>query len=133
MSYALFRIPEVQSLMAYIEGIGGDLSGNFLDVPKDELDWHTRPESINLQEQTNHCIRAAFNDFFGIDASLVRNETLEYIEDNIAIELAIQARESLTAIYPKLHKLGYIVSHHSYPVVISAAGDILLEVKHDSI
>lgn len=128
MSYALVQVPEAKSLIAYIEGIGGDLSGNFLDVPIDELDWSTVPTFEKVTDQANICLRAAFNDFYQIDPILTNHNTLENLGDNIAIELAQVIREELSVIYGKLREVGYNVSTRSYPLVLSRSGDILLEV-----
>lgn len=129
MSYALVQVQEAQSLIAYIEGIGGDLSGDFLDVPLDELDWRTTSSFEKLTDQANRCLRAAYNDFYNVSPYLTNNNTLESIGDNVAIELAIQIREQLSIIISKLIKSGYNVSSRSYPLVLSRSGDILLEVS----
>lgn len=129
MSYALVQVQEAKSLIAYIEGIGGDLSGNFLDVPIDELDWATVPTFEKVTDQANKCLRAAFNDFYQIDPILTNNNTLENLGDNVAIELAQVIREELSVIYGKLREAGYNVSIRSYPLVLSRSGDILLEVN----
>ena len=128
MSYALVQVQEAQSLIAYIEGIGGDLSGNFLDVPLDELDWCNTTLLEKLTEQANNCLRAAYNDYYNVDPILTNNNTLESIGDNVAIELSIQLREELVKLCTKLRKAGYNVSNHTYPLVLSRSGDILLEV-----
>lgn len=133
MSYALIRVEQAQTLLAYLEGIGGSLSGNFLDVPVDELDWANMPNIENLLKETNKCIRAAFNDYYNIDAYLTCNNTLENVGDNIAIELAMQIREEVSAITTKLRKNGYNVTLHSYPLLLSRAGDILLEVTDNGL
>lgn len=129
MSFALFQIPEVQQLVAYLEGNDGDLSGHVQDVPRD--DWMDDENMLNqtemIKEKVNFCLRAAYNDYHNV-APEYTPESLSVIGDAIVLDLVIDARNQLQCHAATLRRAGYIVSTLSYPLVVSNAGDTLIEV-----
>lgn len=128
MSFALFQIPEVQQLITYLEGNGGDLSGHILDVPYDYcIDGDTVEESDFIKDKVNYCLRAAYNDYHNVGYDSTP-EHLDTIGDAIVIDLITDARKHIQQCTASLHRCGYIVSTHSYPLVVSNAGDTLIEV-----
>lgn len=130
MSFALFQIPEVQQLIAYLEGTGGDLSGDFDDVPMDNWmsDYEMQAPALDLKEKVNFCLRAAYNDYHNVDPRLT-TEKIEMIGDTIIIDLITDARTRLQSHVSVLRKAGYIVSTLNYPLVVSNAGDTIIEVN----
>lgn len=129
MSFALFQIPEVQQLVAYLKGNGGDLSGHVQDVPRDDwMDDDDMPHMTDLiKEKVNFCLRAAYNDYHNV-ASEYTQESISIIGDAIVLDLITDARTQLQTHAASLRRAGYIVSTLSYPLVVSNAGDTLIEV-----